>query len=101
MTLRNLGALTLVLALFAGLSPASADDFWGGSEPSHVYCPRGATLYSGPLGYWCEDSAILGVRPIKCKAGPGMTTGTWNNGAATPDQLCGATSSTPSPQTTN
>jgi hypothetical protein len=101
MTVRLFGALCLTLALFASLSPASADDLFSSNEPSHVYCPRGATLYWGLLGYWCEDSTFSGVHPIKCKAGPGMTTGSWNNGSATPDQLCGAQSSVPSVPTTN
>jgi hypothetical protein len=101
MTVRLFGALSLAFALFAGLSPASAADFFNTTDQSHVYCPRGATLYSWVLGYWCEDSTISGVHPIDCKSGPGMAPGTWNNGSATPDQLCRASASVPSVQTTN
>ncbi len=101
MTARLFGALTLALALFANLLPASAADVLNTTDQSHVYCPRGATLYSWAFGYWCEDSTISGVHPINCKSGPGMTTGTWNNGSATPDQLCGAQSSVPSVPATN
>jgi len=101
MTLRHLGALTLALALLASLSPARAGEFFNTTDQSHVYCPRGATLYSWPLGYWCEDSTMSGVHPIDCKAGPGMVPGTWNNSAATPDQLCRAPGSVPALQTSN
>jgi hypothetical protein len=95
--------LTLALAVF-GASAASAADMFNCNytDQSHVYCPRGATLYwAFPFGYWCEDSTLSGAHPIDCKSGPGMKTGTWNNGMATPDQLCRASGSVPSQQTTN
>ncbi len=86
-----LAGLILASAVF-GTSAAYADESLGlfnYTDQSHVYCPRGATLYWGiPFGYWCEDSTLSGVQPINCKSGPGMKTGTWNNGLQTPDQLC-------------
>ncbi len=60
----------------------------GGDDTSHRYCPRGASLYWGIFGYWCEDGTYAGVHPLDCKSGPGQATGTWNNDSQTPDQLC-------------
>jgi hypothetical protein len=98
---RIVAGLTLALAAF-GASPASAVELFNYTDQSHVYCPRGASLYWGILGYWCEDSALAGVQPFDCKSGPGQSVGTWNNGSQTPDQLCRQQSSMPSqPTTTN
>ena len=96
--------LVLALAAFSA-APASAAKWfnYGDDQGSHVYCPRGGTLYFGYFfGYWCEDSTVSGVDPIDCKSGPGMETGTWNNGSLTPDQLCRAPGASPvMPASTN
>ena len=98
--------LGLVLALAAlSASPAGAAQWfnYGTDGQTHVYCPRGGTLYFGLFfGYWCEDSTFSGVDPIACKSGPGMEPGTWNNGSLTPDQLCRAPGAAPpAPAATN
>ena len=81
--------LALAIALLAGTGVASA-----GPYDNHRYCPRGASLYWGIFGYWCEDGTLSGVQPFNCKSGPGQATGTWNNSSLTPDQLCMQQSST-------
>jgi hypothetical protein len=75
------------LALLCGAGAAQADGS-GDNISSHMYCPRGASMYWGIFGYWCEDQTYSGVQPIDCKSGPGQAVGTWNNAGLTPDQLC-------------
>ena len=83
--------LAVALTLLGSLGIARAGD---SEDTSHRYCPRGATMYWGIFGYWCEDSTLSGVHPIECKSGPGQAVGTWNNDSQTPDQLCMQQSST-------
>jgi hypothetical protein len=75
--------LAVTIALLAGTGVASA-----GTYTSHWYCPRGASIYWGIFGYWCEDGTLSGVQPYRCKSGPGQARGTWNDSSLTPDQLC-------------
>jgi hypothetical protein len=90
--------LALALALLGSAGIARAGD----EDTSHKYCPRGASMYWGIFGYWCEDGTYAGVHPFACKSGPGQVTGTWNNGSLTPDQLCMQQSSmVGQPTTTN
>ena len=79
--------LALVLALLASTGIASAEGA-GSESTSHLYCPRGAKLYSFLFGYWCEDGTISGVQPIDCKSGPGQLPESWNNSSLPPDQVC-------------
>jgi hypothetical protein len=92
MRLRQTLAGLILASAVVGTSAAYADGslaLFNYTDQSHVFCPRGATLYWGiPFGYWCEDSTLSGVQPIDCKSGPGMKTGSFNNGSQTPDQLC-------------
>ena len=81
--------LVAALALLGSSGIARAGD-----DGSHRYCPRGASLYFGIFGYWCEDGTYAGVQPFACKSGPGQATGAWNNDSQTPDQLCAQQTST-------
>ena len=67
-----------MLVLLAGTGIASA-----GTYTSHWYCPRGASIYWGVFGYWCEDGTLSGVQPYRCTSGgPGQARGSWNDSAA-------------------
>ena len=58
----------VMLAVLAGMGIASADTY-----TSHWYCPRGASIYWGLFGYWCEDGTLSGVQPYRCTSGgPGQ-----------------------------
>jgi len=59
-----------------------------GGHQTHVYCPRGASLYWGIFGYWCEDGVYAGVHPMDCKSGPGQAVGSWNDSSLSADQIC-------------
>ena len=87
--------VAVALALLGSVGIAEAGD-----DSSHGYCPRGASMYRGLFGYWCEDGTFSGVHPFACKSGPGQATGTWNNGSLTPDQLCMQQSSAAAQPTT-
>ena len=74
----------VMLAFLAGTGIASADTY-----TSHWYCPRGASIYWGLFGYWCEDGTLSGVQPYRCTSGgPGQARGSWNDSALGPGQLC-------------
>ena len=71
--------LAVAVALLAGTGIARAGD-----DTSHRYCSRGASMYWGIFGYWCEDGTYAGVQPFECKSGPGRATGAWNNSGRLP-----------------